>query len=481
MSGSYADPQQTSARPEPRARPARPDARRLALKVLLSLAHGHKFVQERLDEIFGRIPLSWPDKALLNELVFGVVRHRATLDAVIDTFSKVRSGRIEPAVRDVLRLGIYQLVMLDRIPESAAVNTSVELAKEVSAGGHGFVNAMLRAVARGIEAKGLETLSADRARHGIRAKSGKWCVFRQPILPPPDRNPAAHLAAALSHPEWLVKRWVERMGQDRAVRLCEANNRVRPIFLRCNVLRTTRADLLARLRAAGTPACEGPHDLSLAMDSRVAVAEIPGFAEGFWQVQDVSSMCVVDMLGVTDAQRVLDLCAAPGGKASHMAELMSNRGMVVAMDRSPGRLRLVRENCQRLGLHNIRLVTADARHLPLRVDARFDRVLVDAPCSNTGVLSRRPEARWRLSPEGLTELATLQRELLTAGVVALREGGRAVYSTCSIEPEENEQVVAKVLAEHPELELEREERFLPHQSAGDGGYAAVLLKRSHAT
>jgi 16S rRNA (cytosine967-C5)-methyltransferase len=345
--------------------------------------------------------LSRRDRALLTTIVYGVTRWRRPLDWLIDRCAQ----RVDPVIRQHLRVALFQIRHLDRVPRHAAVHEAVELAKGVSKRSAGFVNAVLRK-------------AAD--------------------MPVPD-----NVGLRTSHPDWLVERWRARFPN--VVPILEAGNAILPVTARVNRLKVK----------------DGPDVVEIEGDPAAA----PGFAEGHFTVQDETSMKVAPLLAPRPGERVLDLAAAPGGKTTHLAELMGGRGLVVAVD-LPERVRLVREAAKRLGLENIRCLGGDAANVAFL--APFDAILLDAPCSNTGVLARRPDVRWRLRERDIAGAAEIQRRLLRNAARLLKPGGRLVYSTCSLEPEENK-------VEIPGLTLVKEELTLP-TPRHSGGYAAVLTK-----
>jgi 16S rRNA (cytosine967-C5)-methyltransferase len=277
---------------------------------------------------------------------------------------------------------------------------------------------------------------------------------------------------AFSFPRWLIERWHRRFDLSELCRLGFWFDQAAPLSLRVNELRTTRDDLLTKLVAQGVPAQPGNLPEAIRLDGTLRVDSLPEFAEGLFTVQDESAMQAVDLLTPQPGETVLDLCAAPGAKTTHLAERMKNTGTVIATDVRPERLKRIEENCRRLGVSIVKttLVSPDGKDLPA---GPFDAILVDVPCSNTGVLGKRPEARWRINPPQIVELAGQQRSLLLAASQRLKPAGRVVYSTCSIEPEENDQIVRQVLNEISAMILVEERHHLPGKPA-DGGYQALL-------
>jgi 16S rRNA (cytosine967-C5)-methyltransferase len=360
------------------------------------------------------------DAALATELTMGVLRWRALLDFLLARHLKQPVARLDLAVSLALRIGLYQLRFLHRIPARAAVNESVDLVKHArKTSAASLVNAVLRKSAAEAGNPAAEFL-------------------------PPDLTLAQLLGILHSHPQWMVERWLARFGKARTISLLEANNRV-PL-LSCSVDDPAqRAAILAALEAAGMKVDEG-----LLLRSAFSVrggspSKTEAFLTGHISIQDEASQAIPLLLDMRGRHRVLDLCAAPGGKTAHLARAVSAKGLVVAADLHPHRLRSMQAQLKRIGLAEVHLVNLDAtKHLPFGI--YFDRILVDAPCSGTGTLSRHPEIRWRLAPEQLGELHRLQVQILSKALEVLAAGGRLVYSTCSLEPEENEEVVAEALS-----------------------------------
>ncbi|NQT88606.1 16S rRNA (cytosine(967)-C(5))-methyltransferase RsmB [bacterium] len=412
------------------------------------------------------------DRDLVTELVYGTLRRRGTLDAVIARFSRLPLKKVQPRVIEILRIGAYQLLFFDKVPASAAVNEAVKAAKRVcSRGGIRFVNACLRSIARSIQGKG-EDPGAD-PRRAVPLGEDLWCVFDQPVLPDPRADTAAYLAAAWSHPEWLLRRWLDRHGDSVTRALCECDNIAASPLLRVNRLRASRDALLADIVGQGHWAQPlGEEHIRLRHGG--SPIGLDAFANGLCTVQGIVASRAAPLLAPQPGEMLLDLCAAPGTKACQLAELAQNQATVVAVDISRSRLGRVQENVQRLGARTVWAVAGDGCSCERLLRTHFDGVLVDVPCSNTGVLSRRVESRWRMTPARLAEMAALQYRLAASAIQAVRPGGRLVYSTCSLEPEENEHVVEKLCKTHADVRVAEMRTYLPSETHDDGGFVALL-------
>jgi 16S rRNA (cytosine967-C5)-methyltransferase len=367
------------------------------------------------------------DRAFLTELAYGTLRWRGKLDWVIRRFSALPFEAIETTILNILRLGLYQILFLSRTPASAAVNQSTEMAKGIRGrGGAGFVNGLLRSV--------------------IRKKE-------EISYPNPDKDPALHVAVIYSHPFWLVERWMDEMGVEATVRTCTLNNQIPPLTLRTNTLRMNREALITALREKGLQSAGSLHSPEgIFVKEAPPVSELPFIKGGLYMIQDEASQLVTHVLDPGPGERILDACAAPGTKTTHIAQRMMNRGEIAALDLNPERLSAVREGCSRLGVEIVKTFKADASR-PLQVlgGDRFDRVLADVPCSGFGTLRRNPDLRWRRDERDVLRLAALQRSILENVSNYVKTGGILVYSTCTVFREENEGVVELFLKKHPEF------------------------------
>ena len=408
-------------------------ARGLAFAALREWRRGGRFADAVLQTLLASSPLAGSDRAFSTELFYGVLRNLTLLDFWIGL---LRSGAIDDESRDLLRLGLYQMFCL-QTPEHAAVFETVELAGRRN---RSFVNAMLRSASRRAEAL-------------------------------QQAGDVASLATRMSHPGFLIERWTRTFGADAAAALCEWDNQGAPVYARINTLRTTQSDFLAQ-HPGSEPLQTHP------LFVRLTSIPIEALQRGDCYIQDPSTSAAVELLAPRPGEAVLDACAAPGGKSGMIAALMENTGELVACDRDPARVEKLAGNLERLGATIARVAQRDwdaERTADEFAPRAFDRILLDAPCSNTGVLRRRVDARWRLEPHDFVRMPDEQLTILRRVVPLLKPGGALVYSTCSIEPEENEQVVAAVIAEFPFLQADEQRTVLPFRDGFDGAFAAKLL------
>ncbi|MBN2507099.1 MAG: 16S rRNA (cytosine(967)-C(5))-methyltransferase RsmB [Verrucomicrobia bacterium] len=425
--------------------------RQIAARVLLARARRAEFVESLLEAELARATVPPADRALAQELTFGVVRWQATLDWLIVRYTNNRPQT--PALQTLLRLGFYQKFWLERIPNHALVATTVELARHFGAGRQtGFVNAVLRRALREADAIRRELAELQQTSPGT----------------------------GFSHPQWLCDRWQARWGDASLRRLLAWNNSPPPTYARLNTLRTD-PERLARLWADEHVTFVPRHyewtpmEPMFELASHPPLATLPSFQQGAFYVQDPSTLLAVHTLNPQPGESVLDLCAAPGGKTTAIAQRMRDTGRVEAEDVELDRRRLIRANCERLGITCVRL--AEPRPAaPGDAPPLFDRVLLDAPCSNTGVMRRRVEVRWRIRPGEMERLSRAQFGLLARAATRLRPGGTLVYSTCSLEPEENAHVIRRFLADHAAFELRHEQTLLPFEHGVDGAYVAQLVR-----
>jgi 16S rRNA (cytosine967-C5)-methyltransferase len=414
---------------------ARLSARRIALKALRTWRKERRFADSILSEFLAKAQLPDSDRAFALELVYGVLRNLTLLDFWIGC---LRASRVNVDVRDVLRLGLYQLFFLKTAPH-AAVHETVGLVPQRQ---RPIVNGMLRAA--------------------IRRESE--------LLARADAEP---LFVRTSHPQFLVERWQQHLGAQYAEELCKWNNLAAPIYGRVNQLKIDRDEFL-RLYPNARPVARNPEFIEFDVLPSDAVRQ------GHCYIQDPSTAIACQILSPRAGERILDACAAPGGKTGYIAQLMKNRGTIVACDRDPGRLQILKENMARLGVGIVHIFEHDwtRGHVSAEIAAMapFDRILLDAPCSNTGVMRRRVDVRWRLQPGDFPRMQQRQLKMLRTLISLLEAHGELVYSTCSLEPEENEQVARLVLDGPPDLRPMEEKRSLPFRDGFDGAFAAKFIR-----
>ena len=410
-------------------------ARHIALKALRTWRNGKRFADSIISPSLVQTSLMRSDRAFTLELFYGVLRNLTLLDFWIGC---LRASRVESDLRDILRLGLYQLFLL-KTAEHAAVHETVELAPKRQ---RTIINAMLRAAAR-------------------RANELLALAHAQPLF------------VRTSHPQFLVERWQQHFGTEHAEKLCEWNNLPAPVYARINLLRIDRTEFL-RTYPQSRPVPDNPNF--------VEVSSLPSDAleRGHCYIQDPSTTIACQLLDPKPGERILDACAAPGGKTGYVAQLMANLGTIVACDRNPERLQVLKENMARLGVEIARVTRHDWTRdhvLPeIQSLAPFDRILIDAPCTNTGVMRRRVDLKWRLRRIDFARMHQRQIELVRALIPLLKPKGALVYSTCSLEPEENKEVVRRILAETPVLRLEAERDSLPFRDGFDAAFAAKLVR-----
>ncbi|HET7875198.1 MAG TPA: 16S rRNA (cytosine(967)-C(5))-methyltransferase RsmB, partial [Methylomirabilota bacterium] len=436
-------------------------SRYLALAILVRVERDRAFADIALEHALERAKLDPRDAALCTEIVFGTLRWRRHLDWRLGPHLRRALDKLDPWVRALLRLTAYQVLFLDRVPRWAAVDEAVSLArlKSRTPGPAEFINAVLRS------------------------------LTRTPGPPPLPASAVEALGVRLSFPDWIAARWLARYGAREAEALMVALNLRPPIAIRANTLRITREALAARLRdeelAETRPTPLAPEGLVV---ERGHPARWAAFTQGWCAVQDEASMLVARLLDPQPGEHVVDACAAPGTKATHLAQLMQNRGKIVALDPQAARLKLLAKAAGRLGVGIIEAHAGPVEKLAPRWRGRADRVLVDAPCSNLGVLRRNPEVKWRRTEQDLGRLAAKQHAILEAAAAMVRPGGRLVYATCSLEPEENDEVVRAFLGANADWRVDLPAGFpvppdaagfircLPHVHGTDGFTAVRLIR-----
>ncbi len=443
--------------------------RNLALSVLNRLDRNWKTSDELVDQMFFENPhLTFRDRAFVLNLIQGTLRFRLRLDWVIRQSTRFSFQKIEPGILNILRIALYQIFYMDRVPQSAAVNEAVKQAKGGSTN-HipRFVNGILRQICR--------------TKNTIK-------------FPDPEKDKSNYLSVYYSYPEWLVKKWVRELGSVSAEKLLHAQNRIPARVIRTNPLKVSRTDLVSILKNEGVDA--SPTQFSpdgLVLDNlKGPVNRLQAFKKGLFQVQGEAAQICSYLLGPKPGEFVLDLCAGLGGKSTHLAGIMKAQGSVLSLDIQYGRLVSLLENSRRLGIPGIQAMVSDATSSALKIE--FDRVIVDAPCSGLGVLSKHPDGKWSRDGSDIVRLTHLQKKILNQTVPLLKKSGVLLYVTCTISTEENEDMVRSLLEKHEEIVLEDLNhhvpewcrplideqgyfRPLPHVHGLEGFFAALFIKK----
>lgn len=425
------------------------NARELALNCLYQIEVGEAYANLVLEKELSKSDLPRVDKALTSELVYGVLTWKLTLDAIIMQYSSIKQKKISDWILNILRLGVYQIVFLDKIPVSAAVNESVKLAKryghEASAK---FVNAILHRVSK----NEMETL-LESLKHSTKTDEEKLSILT-------------------SHPLWMVELLCREYPKKFVTELLNANNLTPEITIRVNTLRTTREEVKKLLDLKQIDCRLGN------LPDSILVKKLQHFDEQLYVVQDEAAQLACLWLDPQEKELVLDACAAPGGKTSYLAQLMNGTGRIEAWDIHEHRVKQLQEMAQRMGMSNIHARVNDASQYQTQWHERFDRVLLDVPCSGLGVIRKKPDVKWKRKEEDLTELIEIQKQILETCSAYVKPGGTVVYSTCTVVKEENEKQVQAFLQKHKEFQLVKEVNLFPHRDGTDGFYIAKLQKQA---
>ncbi len=421
-----------------------PNPRKLAVKALLKIEKDNAYSNLTLNSFLKEADLTKEDKAFFSALVYGVLDRKITLDYMLSQFMKTPLKKTAPFTLNALRIGLYQIMYMDKIPESAAVNESVKIVKASKENRNaGFVNAVLRSA----------------LRSEIKLPKGDY---------------AKDLSIRFSCPEWIVEGFINDYGIENTVKLLEESLNAPPVTIRVNTARITTTELMKKLESMGTTVIKGEIPDSLTVEKGIDIASNPLYKEGLFYVQDYASQKAVSVLAPKPNKRVLDLCAAPGGKSFTMACLMENAGEIVSCDLYEARVGLIEQSAKRLGLSIIKPFVNDATVYNENL-GEFDYILCDVPCSGLGVIRRKPELKYK-SQSDFEELQDTQYRILCNAVKYLKKGGKMLYSTCTLRREENENLVIRFQKEYNELTLKYEHTFMPHIDNTDGFYCALLEK-----
>jgi len=444
------------------------NARVIALEGIYKINEENGFSNLVVNSLLNRSNLDKRDRSLATQLIYGVIRRRNTLDWIINKFASRKINKMTPWVRNSLRLGVYQVYYLDKIPAPVAVNETVEVAKsKCNRGAIKFINGVLRNIIRSLD---------------------------KIVYPKLEKDSVQHIRYKYSQPQWLVERWVKNYGVDKAIKIAKTLNKVPATVIRTNTLKADREALIQKLSDAevdAEPIALVPEAINLL--KYPSIDRLKSFEYGEFQVQGLASMLVAHILSPEADDRIVDLCSAPGGKTTHLSQLMDNSGQVYAVDVHQHKLDLIHENCNRLGINNVETICSDGREVSFA--EKIDKVLVDAPCSGLGIMAKKPEIRWQKKPQDLLELEKLQAELLDNGAKMLKDNGVLVYSTCTFTAEENIEIIKEFLKKHDDFKLvdlrkeaesfgltdylqEGALQLLPDQDLIEGFFIAKMLKSS---
>lgn len=439
--------------------------REIALRILVDINEKNAYSNIQLNKMDKDMDLR--DENLVREIVYGIIENRLYIDHIISKASKIKLKKIHPYILEILRIGIYQIIFMDRIPDSAAVNESVKLAKKY---GHkdtiGYVNGILRALTR------------DKDKFTYIDESDK----------------INYISIKYSHPKWMVERWVKEHGLEFTKELCKANNETPSLNIRVNTLKTSKEELVSKLINKGIKLREGFYAKDcIIIDEANNITELQEFKDGLFTIQDESSMLVAQIMGPEEGSTVLDVCSAPGGKSTHMAQYMDNKGMIISRDIFDHKIKLIKDNADRLGIDIIKIENYDALIKDDDLVGKIDYLLLDAPCSGFGLIRRKPEIKWNRLEEDITLLSKLQYDIIDNIKDYLKPGANLIYSTCTIERDENINIISRFIKENPSFRLVNiEDRFnyredldtledgyvqlFPHLHNTDGFFVAKLVK-----
>lgn len=429
--------------------------REIALKILYDINEKGAYSNISINKYLEGYELRDVDKAFITGLVYGTVKWRLTIDWIIEQFSSVKIKKISSWILNILRMGIYQLVFTDKIPVSAAVNESVNLSKKYGhSGSRGYVNGVLRSIARNRDAIKYPDRSGELTRY---------------------------LSIKYSHPEWMVNTWIKLYGDEFTEDLLANNNEVPDFTVRVNTLRVSKSRLIEVLKEQGMEASDGKFvEEAVVIKNPSSISRLEAFKIGYFQVQDESSMLVAKVLDPRPGELIMDVCSAPGGKSTHIAQLMNNEGVVIARDVHEHKIKLIEDSVRRLGLDIIKAEVFDAATIDKNYIEKADRVLVDAPCTGLGIIRRKPDIKWAKNIEDSKEIIELQKKIIATASQYVKPGGTLVYSTCTIGPEENEDVVKWFVSSNIKFTLADISSLLPAALAGPtarDGYLQLFPNR----
>ncbi len=425
------------------------NAREIALKALVDIETNETYVNVALKEALSSGDLSSVDKGFVTELIYGIVSNKTAIDFIISRYSKVKIKKMTPWVLNILRMGVFQLHFMDKVPPSAACNEAVKLANKYShRAGSGFVNGVLRAVSREKD------------------------VFEFPKM----NDIAEELSLKYSYPVWMTKALIKEYGEERCQELFEENNKPHVVFIRVNLLKTTEEKIIETLEKEGVFCERTQVENCLKVIGKLNVENSAAYKSGLYSLQNISSQMAALALDAKPDELIIDMCAAPGGKSCAIAEQMGNTGRVFSFDVFSHKVELIKKSAERLGIDIITPKVQDSREQVENLVGKADRVLADVPCSGLGVIHKKPDIKWKRKEEDISELCALQREILETAATYVKKGGTLVYSTCTILPEENRIRIFEFLKNHSEYKKVLEKQILTTENGESGFYICKMIK-----
>ncbi len=425
------------------------NSRELILKALYKIEEDGAYSTKTLNDALKKADST--DRAFITEIFYGVLKNLITLDYIIMQFSSVKLKKMSVWVKNILRMGVYQIYFMDKVPDSASCNESVKLAKKYAhKASVGFVNGVLRNISRN----------------------------KENIKFPERKNTVKYFSVKYSYPEWMVEKFINQFGESECEEILAESNRSHPVMIRVNTLKASKEELKERLLKENNISAFYDSDAKncLIVDGGLDINQISAYKEGLFSLQNKSSMLAAEMLDPKSGEFIIDVCAAPGGKSAYIAELMKNKGRVLSFDIYEHKTKLIEKSAKRLGIDIIETRVNNSEILDKELIGKADRVLVDAPCSGLGVIYRKPDIKFSRKPEDIKELSEIQLRILKTSSRYVKQGGVLVYSTCTILDEENSDVVRKFLSENPEFEMTEEKLLLTHKTGGSGFYIAKIMR-----
>lgn len=457
-------------------------ARLIAAKVLNQWEHNKSNSDDKgfpfADRILDSFLEQTTQKQKATDLTFGTIRNRTAIDTILANVAETPTKRISNNLINIVRIGIYELIYCPMTPTYSIINEAAQSAKSFAGQKQvGFVNAILRNIASKIVSRQV-SLSDANLRKTLVQDAETGCEFAKSFLPDPKSSCADYFCTVFSLPRWLIESWLEQLGFEKTRQVCFASNRRPGIYVRPNLLKTTTYKLVEFLHHSEISCEIAPDELMVRLTSQKDIAKLPGYDKGLFTVQDLTAAKPLQNIAFGPNVVILDFCAAPGTKTTQLAEITKDNGKIFATDIDSRRLEMLIQNMNRLGLKSVQTITYEKLNKQLSQIGMFDFILLDVPCSNTGVLAKRPEVRYRLKPKAVESLTDTQSRILNTAAKILKPNGRICYTTCSIQTQENQEQIALFVSNNPDFKLESEHLTLPDcgEFDHDGGYYAIIKK-----